>query len=123
MDYKVKTPIKYDGKRREIDEVVEIEARHAKPLRKSGAIAAVKQSDRDDEERKRREAHENRQLLDLLDQTITTITEVIKQRDDQGNPVLSVEHLKALRQAEQNGKTRTGVIAAVDAEIEARLAP
>ena len=55
-------------------------------------------------------------ILEILDGTVKEIEKAVEERDADGHPVLSDDQLVRLKQAEENGNTRKGVIGAIDQE-------
>jgi len=62
---------------------------------------------------------DSNELLKLLDQTVAKIEAELQSRVDE-EFIYSADDLAVLRQAEEDGKTRVGVIDAIDAEIASR---
>lgn len=56
------------------------------------------------------------EVLDQLDQSIPNFTAAIQARDEDGAPVITDAELDELEQAENNGKTRSGVLSAITDE-------
>jgi hypothetical protein len=59
-------------------------------------------------------------ILALLDQKVSDVVAAIKERDEQGNPVLTDDQVLRMKQAEENGKTRKSLMKALDEEWLAR---
>lgn len=59
-------------------------------------------------------------VLQLLDQSVEHVATAIRARGEDGLPVITDAQLAALRQAEENGKTRKTMIGAIDEETVRR---
>lgn len=119
--FKVNSPIKYDGARCEVGELVEIEKRYAKPLLQAGAIEPESEP-RGGTGGGGNQRPSDKDLLRLLDAPVQQIVEVIAMRDSDGTPRASTEDLTRLRKIEEGGKARRTLIDAIDTEIASREA-
>lgn len=112
--YTVKSPIQHDGERFEIGEPFECSIKTAEPLLAVGALGEPETS----------EPAPADPLLALLDKPIREIVAAIQDHDPAtGAPTISDADLTALLEAETNGKTRKGLMAAIVEEQRDRSVP
>jgi len=107
--YKVVSPLKLDGERREVDEEIEMTAKVAAPLLKSGSLVE-------------KPAEKPASTGGLLDGSVGDIVKAIAARDEHGVPLMSDADLQALLDAEGKGKKRKSLLDAIAEEQRSRAA-
>lgn len=143
--YTVDSPVRYNNKDYQIGEEIELSDKDAKQPLELGAVSSIsaapvtkltktEEEERRQQEEKRLQAESdakqmtdqqrealNVQIEKLLEGAVDKIVEVITGRDKLGVVTFLDAHLAALLSAEQNGKARKTLIAAIEEEQLRRM--
>lgn len=138
--YIAKTPIRHDGKDYAEGEPIELSAAVARSLLAAHAVAPAKKLSKAEEDQRRLQEEQrlkaegqagqmtepqrealNVEVAQLLEGAVDKIIEIITGRDDLGVVNVLDAHLAAILSAEQNGKARKTLIAAIEEEQLRRM--
>lgn len=134
--YVTKSPINHDGKNYAEGDPIELSAAAARSLLAAHAVApAAKLSKEEEQARREQEARRQQaerdaqksvgsqqdEIAQFLDQPVDMIVAAITDRDDLGVVKVLDTHLAAILDAEQKGKARKTLIAAIEEEQLRRM--